>query len=141
MSTVPSVSPSLMSLSLPSDDAGKTSISKRPLLRFFSSSAAHNVLLVIGLGRLVDVGELQLLDGSRGSRENHDRGDGHGREQVTKHHASTSRLDQSQCNGVPAMRFSDSHVQRPAASRPLNSDRHSEALHISFSAHGSRLCR
>ncbi len=41
MSTVPRVSPWLMSVSLPSEDAGKTWMSYRPLVRFLISSAAH----------------------------------------------------------------------------------------------------
>ena len=41
MSTVPSSMPWLMSVSLPSDEAGKTWISYLPLLRFLISSAAH----------------------------------------------------------------------------------------------------
>ena len=41
MSTVPSVMPWLMSVSLPSELAGKTWISNLPLVRFLISSAAH----------------------------------------------------------------------------------------------------
>src|ERR1043166_9577464 len=41
MSTVPSVRPWLMSDSLPSDDAGKTSMWYLPLVRFSISPAAH----------------------------------------------------------------------------------------------------
>jgi hypothetical protein len=41
MSTVPRVRPWLMSVSLPRLLAGKTWISKRPLVRFLISSAAH----------------------------------------------------------------------------------------------------
>ena len=41
MSTVPSVRPWLMSVSLPSEEAGKTWISNLPLVRFLISSAAH----------------------------------------------------------------------------------------------------
>ena len=41
MSTVPSIMPWLMSVSLPSGLAGKTWISNLPLVRFLISSAAH----------------------------------------------------------------------------------------------------
>ena len=41
MSTVPRVRPWLMSVSLPSEEAGKTWISNLPLVRFLISSAAH----------------------------------------------------------------------------------------------------
>ena len=41
MSTVPSVIPWLMSVSLPSVLAGNTSMSNLPLVRFLISAAAH----------------------------------------------------------------------------------------------------
>ena len=41
MSTVPSVRPWLMSVSLPKVEAGKTWMSNLPLVRFLISSAAH----------------------------------------------------------------------------------------------------
>ena len=41
MSTVPSAIPWLMSVSLPSDDAGNTSMSNLPLVRFLISAAAQ----------------------------------------------------------------------------------------------------
>jgi hypothetical protein len=43
MSTVPSCMPWLMSVSLPSELAGKTWISNLPLVRFLISSAAHTL--------------------------------------------------------------------------------------------------
>ena len=48
MSTVPSVMPWLMSVSLPSDEAGKTWISNLPLVRFLISSAAHTLSVWYG---------------------------------------------------------------------------------------------
>jgi hypothetical protein len=70
MSTVPSVRPWLMSVSLPSELAGKTWISKRPLVRFLISSAAHTDFGVVRLAGLVDVRplELGLREGAAGGQ-------------------------------------------------------------------------
>src|SRR6187402_440821 len=48
MSTVPRVRPWLMSVSFPSEEAGKTSTSYLPLVRFLISPAAHTAAVWYG---------------------------------------------------------------------------------------------